>query len=77
VSWAAAFHTVQFSKIAIKQINLGNAFAMLVLFDLFTVASLRSESLGAGRHSSGSYSPSIAFARPTSFFLPRAVQPDE
>jgi hypothetical protein len=41
---------------------------MLVLFDMFTVASFRSRSLGAGRPFTGSYSSSIALARQTSFW---------
>jgi hypothetical protein len=44
---------------------LGNVFIVLVLFGMFTVASVRSESVGAGGHSTGSYSASIAFARRT------------
>jgi hypothetical protein len=70
VSCAPALHAAQFSKIAIKQINLGNVFIVLVFFGLFTVASIRSESVGAGGQTTGSDTASIAFARRTTSCCP-------
>ena len=75
MSCAPALHTAQFSKIAIKQINLENVFIVIVLFGLFTVASVRSESAGAGGHSAGNYTASIAFARRTTSRCPAQSYP--